>query len=134
MAIATVDKIIYSDVPVEDFNRNGIVVNMEAIKQSLLNLFSTSKGERLNLPEYGLDLPDYIFDNITETTMWLIMVKISEAITYWEPRVRLVQNKSKVTPLYDEHGLELDLVFAVKELTEVEIALSGVIKQKGLVG
>lgn len=76
------------------FNNDGIVgvemVEKELdIKQSLEILLSTSKGERIMLPDYGCDLHSYLFESINDSKMHLLQEIIRSAIIKFEPRIEL---------------------------------------------
>ena len=93
--------ITYSDVN-QDLNTN-YRYDIDSIKQSITNLFSTRKGEREFLSQYGCDLEDYLFEIIDEQTAFLIRTELIDAINIWEPRVTIDQSKSYVTPDIDNH-------------------------------
>jgi phage baseplate assembly protein W len=59
----------------------------KAIINSLTNLFNTLPGQRFLFPEYGLDLYQFLFEPITETTAQMIGNKMHTAIKKFEPRV-----------------------------------------------
>lgn len=65
--------------------------NESAIKNSLINLFNTRPGQRFLFPEYGLDLNEYIFEEVTEALARVIGQRITQAIYDFEPRVKLIK-------------------------------------------
>jgi phage baseplate assembly protein W len=65
--------------------------NVEAISNSLINLFNTVPGQRFLYPQYGLNLRSFLFDQVSENAAQIIGSKMLNAITAYEPRVR-VQN------------------------------------------
>jgi phage baseplate assembly protein W len=67
-----------------------VAFDINAIKNSLLNLFNTLPGERILLPDYGCDLRQFIFDPITDMMTRHIGRIIQTSISKWEPRVRIV--------------------------------------------
>lgn len=60
-----------------------------AIANSLRNLFSTRPKQRLLDPEYGLDITQFLFENVNEFTARLIARKINQGIRKYEPRVTI---------------------------------------------
>jgi uncharacterized protein len=64
--------------------------DINAIKNSIINLFNTVPGERFLLPDYGCDLRQYIFEPISETNARFIGRTIKRSISQWEPRVKIV--------------------------------------------
>ena len=58
-----------------------------AIRNSLNALFNTNVGQRLLLPEYGLNIKSFLFQPISNTGASALGNMIKEAIEKWEPRV-----------------------------------------------
>ena len=90
--------------------------DLNAIRNSLRNLFSTSKGERSLLPEYGADLRQFIFEPINESTAQRIGRGISRALERWEPRVQLIN--LDVVGVIDSHEYIITLILGIPFLTE----------------
>jgi len=65
------------------------LVDIELVKQDLMNAFQTKRGERIMRPEFGTLIYDYLMDPFDETTKAAI---VEDAITVIrnEPRVQLV--------------------------------------------
>jgi phage baseplate assembly protein W len=64
--------------------------DLNAIRNSIVNLFNTTPGDRILMPDYGCSLRNFIFNPISETTSRLIGRNIKTAIEQWEPRVTIV--------------------------------------------
>lgn len=96
---------------------NDIAVDydLSAIKNSLLNLFNTRPGQRFLFPEYGLDLNEFVFENVSELTAQLIGEKISFAISTFEPRV--VLRKCIVVAIPDDNTYEVTVIVNVPTFT-----------------
>lgn len=96
-------------------NANGrdfkVAFDLNAIKNSLRNLFNTLPGERILLPEYGADLRKFIFEPITEATASSIGRSISRAIEQWEPRVTL--DRLDIVGVADQHEYNITLILIV---------------------
>lgn len=120
-------KIIYSDISPIISKEPRLAINIDAIMVSLNNLLTTEKGERLNLPQYGLSMDDYLWEIVDEDTAWALKNKLFYEITYWEPRVEMNIQKSTVTPLPEEKAFDVTLVFTVKNIPDSEFKLSGII-------
>jgi phage baseplate assembly protein W len=84
----------------EDFDVN-------AIKNSLRNLFNTTPGQRFLFPEYGLSLHHHLFEQITEDNAKILGNKIVAAIKKFEPRV--TTERCIVTGDPDLNLYEIDL-------------------------
>ncbi|MDJ0715448.1 MAG: GPW/gp25 family protein [Prochloraceae cyanobacterium] len=75
------------------FNRDAggieMVSDEEDIHQSLEILFSTRPGERLMQPDFGCELSQFLFEEISQSLITGIRGIISDAIIYHEPRIKL---------------------------------------------
>ena len=120
-------KIMYSDISPIISKEPRLAINIDAIMVSLNNLLTTEKGERLNLPQYGLSMDDYLWEIVDEDTAWALKNKLFYEITYWEPRVEMNIQKSTVIPLPEEKAFDVTLVFTVKNIPDSEFKLSGII-------
>lgn len=61
------------------------------IRESLILLFSTRKGERITDPDFGCAVHDLIMDPINPLTMQRIEDAIRDAIFNYEPRIDIVE-------------------------------------------
>ena len=71
---------------------SGVVELVEAredIEQSLRILLSTSLGERIMQPTYGCNLIDYQFEPMNASLVGFIRDMVSNAILYYEPRIKV---------------------------------------------
>ena len=78
--------------PIEFDSSSGNVVMMsgeDIVKNSLDVLFATNAGERIMQPDYGTDLADFVFDNISKSAITYMQAIISDAILFYEPRIIL---------------------------------------------
>lgn len=73
----------------------------ELIKQSLVQIVTTAKGERVMRPDVGSNAMSYVFENNTAVLSAVIRREISTAISQLEPRaivrdVQAIRNKNEV--------------------------------------
>lgn len=112
-----VSTVLYSDI-----NKNpatsgaNLAYNLEAIKQSLDNLFNTPYGSRSFQPTYGHTFEHILGELMTPETAQLFYDKVIESVTLHEPRVSIDTENSMVTPLYTENKYRVFLVFTVAGL------------------
>ena len=92
---------------------NDLLVKKEdaAVKQAVVNILMTNKGERLFDPDYGSDVPTYLFDQLYFGTAANIKSAIRECLVTYEPRILL--QEIDVMPEFDQNGFEVHLRFAV---------------------
>lgn len=62
---------------------------MELVRQSIEQILDTEPGERIMLPEFGCGLQRYLMEPNTLTTRSAMEHDITDALTRWEPRIRL---------------------------------------------
>jgi phage baseplate assembly protein W len=60
------------------------------IKEAIWVILSTSKGERVMRPDFGCGIYEFVFATINTATLGLIEANVREALTFWEPRIELV--------------------------------------------
>jgi len=105
-----------------------IAIDMSAIKNSLRNLFNTAPGERILLPDYGCDLREYIFSQITINRGKSLRRTIIEGIQRWEPRVKIGNVRVFGKPSTNEY--EIDIKLYVPFL-EGAINISSILTESG---
>lgn len=60
------------------------------IKESIIIILSTAKGERVMRPDFGCGIHDYVFDVIETASLTLIRSSVEEALVIWEPRIEVL--------------------------------------------
>ena len=101
--------------PVKTTNTGGMfscAYDKEAIKDGLIQLLLTQRGERPMRPDYGTTLRGSTFDPMDATTITNLRQTILTAIAKYEPRVRVIT--FKVTPQSDNSAIDISLVFSLK--------------------
>ncbi|MDF2457968.1 MAG: hypothetical protein K0S79_384 [Nitrospira sp.] len=59
------------------------------IASSLEVLLTTTRGERIMLPQYGCNLEELVFESLDTRMKTLMADKVESAILYHEPRIHL---------------------------------------------
>ena len=59
----------------------------EDIKQSILIILMTRKGERVMRPDFGCNISDYAFGTTDYTTLVQMQNAVRDALIRWEPRI-----------------------------------------------
>lgn len=114
MQILESSTVLYSDI-----NKNpqssgsNLAYNLDAIRQSLDNLFNTPYGTRSHQPTYGNTFAYLLGELMTPETVELFYMKVIESVTLHEPRVELDLENTRVIPLYAENKYQIILVFTV---------------------
>src|SRR5437763_943399 len=63
----------------------------EDIRQAILIILSTEKGERVMRPDFGAGLRSLTFEPINTSTLSLVKHRVEEALITWEPRIEVRQ-------------------------------------------
>jgi phage baseplate assembly protein W len=103
----------------------NVSYDVAAVKNSISNLLSTKKCEKILSPEYGLRIEDYLFEPVTSTTASAIANEILNAITIYEPRVQIVD--LQVIPYPDQYLYVINLVLRIPTLKQ-SLSLQGTIQ------
>jgi phage baseplate assembly protein W len=61
----------------------------EDVRQAVLVILETGRGERVMRPDFGADLRALVFEPLSTTTMALVRHRVEEALVTWEPRIDL---------------------------------------------
>jgi len=64
--------------------------DVEAVKQSVINILLTQRGERPFNPELGGNLYAYLFENFDDITKAAVETTIVNTLRNYEPRVRVL--------------------------------------------
>ena len=93
---------------------NDVVVSRDAsaIKQAIVNLLLTNKGERLMNPNYGSDIRRYLFEPLDYGTANQIKGNIRDTIERFEPRISVV--RLKASPNYDDNGFDITMTYSIR--------------------
>jgi phage baseplate assembly protein W len=73
----------------------------EDIKEAILIILSTSKGERVMRPDFGCGIHEYTFEAINSSVLGLIESSVREALIKWEPRIETINIKASTEELYN---------------------------------
>jgi phage baseplate assembly protein W len=79
----------------------------DQIKSNLINLLLTDKGERIMNPEFGTDLRKSLFDNMTDSSLELLRLKIIDSINIFIPEIIL--GEVKIEPNFDSNILDVTI-------------------------
>ena len=94
--------------PLDETNMfTGTPTTKEQVKTNLINLLLTRRGERVNHPEYGVALQDYLFENEINTD--LLFEEIFSQIQFYIPEITLVDTDVDFIP--DEHTLNIKVTY-----------------------
>lgn len=102
----------YSDFP----NSSTLVLNSEAIKQSLENIVKIRKGELLNYRDFGTTIHNYLHELSFVNTRFML-VSLQREIAQQEPRVEVLPD-TDVTIDYENRRYVITISVKLKETLE----------------
>lgn len=84
---------------------------IQAVKQSVLNILFTNRGERPFDPEFGSDIRKQLFENFDPITEQILSDQIRTALRNYEPRVRVlnIDISSRPDNNYIDVSLEVEI-------------------------
>ena len=116
-----------STVPFKDlslsFAKNKVTEDLlvkkedAAVKQAVLNILLTNKGERVYDAQYGSNVRSYLFEPLDFGTAGSIKDEIVRTLKRYEPRVTI--QECLVEPNFDSNGFEVRLDFKVLSRADV---------------
>jgi Bacteriophage baseplate protein W len=63
----------------------------ESVRQSILVILGTAKGERVMRPDFGCGIHDFVFANVSAATIGRITREVHESLLRLEPRINVTQ-------------------------------------------
>jgi len=66
----------------------------ECIKESILIILRTAKGERLMRPDFGCSIHEYAYSTTDTLNLRMIENTVYEALVQWEPRIEVLGIKT----------------------------------------
>lgn len=122
--------LMYSDLAPEmgqDYRHDvARTVGARAVKNSLLGIITTRKGSRPFMPDFGCDISDQLFENMSPLIADTIQRNIVSAVRNFEPRISKLA--VQVTPIYDDNSVIVTVQFSIVDdpdtLEQIRIQLS----------
>lgn len=103
--------------------------DINAIKNSLRNIFLTNRGEKLLNPYFGIGLGNFVFNQVTDATAAEIGNSILQNIKIFEPRVEV--NNINVISNPDDNSYTINLTLNVPQLKGALLNLVGKLNNTG---
>jgi len=103
--------------------------DLNAIKNSIRNIFLTNRGEKLLNPYFGIGLGNFVFEQVSESTARTIGDSIVDNINTFEPRIKL--NKVNIVSNEEDNSYTINLVISVPQLKLDSVNLTGILNNAG---
>lgn len=99
-----------------DVNNGGFFPTTSRLREqassNLKNLLLTNKGERVGQPDFGSNIPNILFEPITDNIGNLIEESVNEAVSQWLPYIS-IQNVFVNTPEDNPNSILVQIEFTV---------------------
>lgn len=105
--------------------------DVASVINSLKNILTTSPGEKILNPEFGLDLRDYLFEAVTKAKGYFIGRQIANNLPTQDNRVEVNFVEVIISPDDQEYTINLDI--GIPSLNISSITLNGVLNNDGYV-
>ena len=76
----------------------ALVADAEKIEQSMRIVLSTPIGQRVMRPTFGSRLHELVFAPLNPETLGLAELYVEEALTFWEPRIDVLEVTARSDP------------------------------------
>jgi len=104
-------------------------VNLDAISNAFVSLLTTSPGEKILNPLFGINFGDLLFLPVTEERAGVIGNTIISNIEKFEPRIKLLG--LTLTPVIDQQEYICDFVYTIPRFNNQELNLKGKLSSSG---
>ena len=101
----------------------------KAIYNSIRNIFNTKKGQKILNPAFGLDLEQYLFENVSKENGQTIGQTIYEELALYEPRI--VVNDVRVVARPDDNEYKITISITIPPLNNKKGTANGLLTTQG---
>tara|TARA_R100000700_G_C3154735_1_gene132316 strand:- start:545 stop:1033 length:489 start_codon:yes stop_codon:yes gene_type:complete len=105
------------------------IFDLDAVKNSIVNAFLTSPGQKLLNPLFGIDMRRHVFEQVTKSREIFIRKDIERNLPDMEPRIQLENVNVVARP--DENRFDVFLKINVPSLNAYGITLEGRLNNEG---
>lgn len=101
----------------------------KAIYNSIHNIFNTKKGQKILNPTFGLDIEQFLFENISKENGQTIGQTIFEELALFEPRI--VVDEVSVVAKADDNEYRINISITIPSLNNKKGTATGLLTNKG---
>jgi phage baseplate assembly protein W len=105
------------------------IYDTRSVITALKNILTTSPGEKLLNPTFGLDLRDYLFEPVTEVRGYFLGEDILFGLPSQDSRIELNEVRVLVDP--DEQEYQINLNISIPSLNVYDLSLNGLLNNDG---
>lgn len=104
-------------------------LDYDAIRNSIVNLFTTIPGQKILNPYFGLNLMQYVFEAVSIENGRIIGEVVSDGIATFEPRIKL--NNINVFCDEENNQYKIDMIIAVPNIYNRTFRFVGTLTNSG---
>ncbi len=82
-----------------------------AIKQAIVNLLLTNKGERFFNANLGSSISELLFEPLDFGTAAMVSAEVQNTLTFYEPRIKVLSVNA--VPDFEQNGFDIELFFEI---------------------
>jgi len=105
------------------------IYDASSVINAIKNILTTSPGEKLLNPTFGVDLRNYLFEPITETRAFFLGTDLYNGLTTQESRILI--DSMDVVAIPDESTYEITLRISIPSLNISGVNLKGALNIDG---
>jgi len=103
--------------------------DINAIKNSIFNIFTTIPGQKILNPIFGLNLYFYLFNGISYNNGKMLGETILKGLTRYEPRVTV--DNINITTDIENQQYTIDMILSVPTLNIEGLEVKGTLSESG---
>lgn len=138
------DDVIYKDLRLDikqkyplrnelekDYQVNDIISadNIDAISNAFISLLTTSPGEKILNPLFGINFGDLLFLPVTEERANVIGSNILTNLEKFEPRIKIIS--LAITPVIEQQEYICDFAYTIPRFNNRRLNLKGKLSSSG---
>ena len=119
---------LYSEQTLRDLDE---LQDGQSVINSVKNILTTTPGQKLLSPTFGLDFRSYLFEPINTTTSYFLAQFIYSNLGVQEPRVTL--EGVSIEGIEDQNQYNIDISFSIPKLDIYDLSLNATLNKDGYV-
>ena len=138
------DDVIYKDLRLDlkqkyplrnelmkDYQVNDIISsdNIDAIKNAFISLLTTTPGEKILNPLFGINFGDLLFLPVTEERANVIGSNILSNLEKFEPRIKILS--LEITPVIEQQEYICNFTYTIPRFNNRKLNLKGKLSSSG---
>ena len=96
----------------------------QVVKQNLKNLVLTDQGERVMIPDYGVGIRKFLFENLDQTTSFVIEEQIKRQVAKYLPYIT-IENVQILEDPNNLNKLNIFIAFTVPAINFNDVLIVG---------